>query len=148
MTETLTRAARNVPWLSVELPGHASVYQVLRNDRLVFEKAALLTLQEALGGLVAIAEAWPEAPRHLVDVFLRRWYENLLAEAFATRAPLAGFDGRGHEHAIGTFCDLDRRVLRHNRARLALEHWQRLPRHEGGGQLTVLRREFEKKKTV
>ena len=26
-----------------------------------------------------------------------------------------------------------------------LEHWQRLPRHEGGGQLAVLRREFEKK---
>ena len=48
VTEALTRAARNVPWLSVELPGHASVYQVLRNDRLVFEKAALLTLQETL----------------------------------------------------------------------------------------------------
>ena len=100
---------------------------------------------EGLAGVVAIAEAWPEAPRHLVDVFRRHWYESLLAEAFATRAALAGFDGRGHEHAIGTFCDLDRRLLRHNRARLALEHWQRLPRHEGGGQLAVLRREFEKK---
>ena len=31
-----------MPWLSVELPGHTSVYQVIRNDRLVFEKAALL----------------------------------------------------------------------------------------------------------
>ena len=48
MTDALTRAARNVPWLSVELPGHTSVYQVIRNDRLVFEKAALLTLQETL----------------------------------------------------------------------------------------------------
>ena len=48
VTDALTRAARNVPWLSVEMPGHTSVYQVIRNDRLVFEKAALLTLQETL----------------------------------------------------------------------------------------------------
>jgi large subunit ribosomal protein L4 len=48
VTDALTRAARNVPWLSVEVPGHASVYQVIRNDRVVFEKAALLTLQETL----------------------------------------------------------------------------------------------------
>jgi large subunit ribosomal protein L4 len=44
----LVRAARNVPWLEVETPSHASVYQLLRCDRVVFEKAALLGLQEAL----------------------------------------------------------------------------------------------------
>ncbi len=47
-TEALGRAARNVSWLAVETPGHASVYQILRNERVVFEKAALLSLQEAL----------------------------------------------------------------------------------------------------
>ena len=44
----LARAARNVPWLEIETPRHTSVYQVLRHDRLVFEKAALLALEEAL----------------------------------------------------------------------------------------------------
>jgi len=44
----LSRAARNVPWLLVETPRHASVYQLLRCDRVVFEKAALLGMQEAL----------------------------------------------------------------------------------------------------
>jgi large subunit ribosomal protein L4 len=48
MTEALTRAARNVPWLSLETPGHTSVYQLIRNERVVFEKAALLALQETL----------------------------------------------------------------------------------------------------
>jgi large subunit ribosomal protein L4 len=48
VTESLRRAARNVPWLTLEAPGHASIYQVIRNDRLVFEKAALLTFQESL----------------------------------------------------------------------------------------------------
>ena len=47
-TDALGRAARNVPWLAVETPGHASVYQVMRHERVVFEKAALLSLQEAL----------------------------------------------------------------------------------------------------
>ena len=78
-------------------------------------------------------------------IFQRHWFEGLLTQAFRERPALAGFDGPGHEHAIRTFCELDRQLLRHNRARLAFEHWQRLPRHEGGGQLGVLRREFEKK---
>src|SRR5262245_31981944 len=44
----LARAARNVPWLQIETPAHTSVYQVLRHERLVFERAALLALEEAL----------------------------------------------------------------------------------------------------
>jgi large subunit ribosomal protein L4 len=46
--EALSHAARNVPWIEVETPGHTSVYQVLRSHRVVFERAALLSLQEAL----------------------------------------------------------------------------------------------------
>jgi large subunit ribosomal protein L4 len=48
VTEALVRAARNVPWLSVERPGHASVYQVIRNERVVFERAALQAFEESL----------------------------------------------------------------------------------------------------
>jgi len=48
VTEALVRAARNVPWLSVEPPGHASVYQVIRSERVVFERAALQTLEATL----------------------------------------------------------------------------------------------------
>ena len=44
----LQRAARNVPWLSVETPAHLSVYQLIRARRVVFERAALLGWQEAL----------------------------------------------------------------------------------------------------
>ena len=44
----LLRAARNVPWLTVETPAHVSVYQRLRHGQVVFERAGLLTLEEAL----------------------------------------------------------------------------------------------------
>ncbi len=44
----LARAARNVPWLQVETAAHTSVYQLLRHSRVIFEKGALLGLQETL----------------------------------------------------------------------------------------------------
>ena len=44
----LARASRNVPWLEVETPAHVSVYQLLRARRVVFERAGLQALEEAL----------------------------------------------------------------------------------------------------
>jgi ribosomal protein L4 len=44
----LSRAARNIPWLEVETAGHCSAYQVVRCGQVVFEREALLALQEAL----------------------------------------------------------------------------------------------------
>ena len=48
LAEGLTRAARNVPWLTVETPPHVSVYQLLHAHRVVFERAGLVALEEAL----------------------------------------------------------------------------------------------------
>ncbi len=44
----LARAARNVPWLTVEPPTHVSVYQLVRARRVVFEREALRAMEEAL----------------------------------------------------------------------------------------------------
>ena len=48
LSASLARAARNVPWLMVETPTHVSVYQLLRATHVVFERAGLLALEEAL----------------------------------------------------------------------------------------------------
>jgi len=50
LSEPLARAARNVSWLTVEPPAHVSVYQLLRARHVVFERAALSALEEALKG--------------------------------------------------------------------------------------------------
>ena len=50
LPDTLARAARNVPWLTVETPTHVSVYQLLHATYIVFERAALSALEEALAG--------------------------------------------------------------------------------------------------
>jgi large subunit ribosomal protein L4 len=49
MADALKRAARNVPWLTVVTPGHVSTYQVMQARQVVFERAALVSLEEALG---------------------------------------------------------------------------------------------------
>jgi large subunit ribosomal protein L4 len=46
--DALLRSARNVPWLTVETPGQVSVYQILQARQVVFERAALKALEEAL----------------------------------------------------------------------------------------------------
>ena len=46
--DALRRSSRNVPWLTVEMPGQVSVYQLLHARQVVFERAALQTLEEAL----------------------------------------------------------------------------------------------------
>jgi large subunit ribosomal protein L4 len=46
--EAMLRASRNVPWLTVEAPTQVSVYQMLQVRQVVFERAALQALEEAL----------------------------------------------------------------------------------------------------
>jgi large subunit ribosomal protein L4 len=46
----LARACQNVPWLSIGRPGHVSVAALLRHDRVVVERQALVATQEGLLG--------------------------------------------------------------------------------------------------
>ncbi len=48
VSEALARASRNIPWLSVARSTHVSVYELLRHERVLFERAALEILQEGL----------------------------------------------------------------------------------------------------
>ena len=60
--------------------------------------------------------------------------------------PMAEFDGNTHQDIINRFRLLDCDLFQHNRALVAQTHWVHLPRGAGGGQVGVLRREFEKKR--
>ncbi|MGH7321938.1 MAG: 50S ribosomal protein L4 [Candidatus Rokuibacteriota bacterium] len=47
-TDALDRASRNVAWLRVVRPGQVTVTDVLRHERMVCERDALMALQETL----------------------------------------------------------------------------------------------------
>jgi large subunit ribosomal protein L4 len=47
-SEALARACQNVPWVTLGRPGHVSVAELLRHDRVVAERRALMATQEGL----------------------------------------------------------------------------------------------------
>ena len=112
-------------------------------DVVTFNNMVDPCLGEELGPVLEVAETWGQAGIHLADAFRQAWFENVLERALSQRDALSSFDGVGHQQIVQRFRDLDTLVLRHNQTRLAHAHWDRLPRQEGGGQLGVLRRQFE-----
>ena len=48
LTEAVGRGSRNIPWLSVARPNQVTVTDVVRHPRVVFERQALMKLQETL----------------------------------------------------------------------------------------------------
>jgi large subunit ribosomal protein L4 len=48
VTEAVDRGSRNVPWLRVVRPGQVSVAELLRHPRVLFDRQAVMRLQESL----------------------------------------------------------------------------------------------------
>jgi len=87
---------------------------------------------------------WPEAKSQLKTALQKAWYEYLVEQAMAQPA-LRRFERAGHEEAVQKFKTLDIVNLQYNRARVALKHWQTVPRQEAGGQVNILKSEFNRK---
>ena len=98
---------------------------------------------EGLQAVLETAYQWTSGDTALPDAYDRAWHEGLWERALKERPELLSFDGAAHNQIRQSFQGLDRRILEHNRARLAQAHWERMPRNQGGGQLAVLRRQFE-----
>lgn len=98
---------------------------------------------EGLQGVMDAAYQWSEGEDALIDAYDRAWFRGLWERALTERPELRSFDGSAHDQVRESFQELDLKILAHNRARLAQAHWERLPRNQGGGQLAVLRRQFE-----
>ena len=118
-----------------------SLDDIVRFNRLE-KRFAELQLQ----AVTEIASSWKDAGVLLAKCFEHSYLSAVMAEAFRERPDLIEFDGNTHQDIINRFRLLDRDLFQHNRALVAQAHWQRLPRGPGGGQIGVLRREFEKKR--
>ncbi|SHM46519.1 DUF3320 domain-containing protein [Chitinophaga sp. CF418] len=88
---------------------------------------------------------WPESVTALKGALQKTWYEYLWEKALIAHASLRKFERSSHEAAIKQFVKLDTLNLQYNRARAALKHWDGVPPLEAGGQVNVLRTEFNKK---
>jgi hypothetical protein len=95
--------------------------------------------------LTALATEWEGAASYLKISLQKTWYEHLIKQVMTERPPLRGFERTSHEETIEKFKKLDELNLVYNRARVALKHYEGLPKQEGGGQMSVLRTEFNRK---
>ena len=101
--------------------------------------------KEDLAVLIKAANEWPEAKDLLKTSLHKLWYETLIARAFQLNPELSRFERAGHEEVIYKFRKLDQVNLFYNRAKVALKHWEGLPKLNGGGQVNVLKTEFNKR---
>jgi hypothetical protein len=101
--------------------------------------------KDGFGFLTQAAIAWHEAGDLLKISLQKTWYEYLIGEAFRRSPEISRFERASHEEVIAKFKKLDEVNLYYNRARVALKHWEELPKGNAGGQVNILKTEFNKK---
>ncbi|MHB1559149.1 MAG: DUF3320 domain-containing protein [Isosphaeraceae bacterium] len=104
-------------------------------------------LEEA--GLAAVVSAIDEgriAIGSAVDQFRAAYYQGLLRAIFRANPDLAAFDGRSFERWIDEFRALDQGRIDMARHEVAAAHYDGIPRNAMGGEMTIIRREIEKKR--
>lgn len=120
--------------------------QAQLHDLVKLNEVLALCDEKGLGSLRGLVSAWDKGGERTVDSFVRTWYLTLYQRAFAERPSLAKFDRERHDRYVSRYQSLDRLVVEHTRAQIAMAHWQRLPAPYAIGQMGVLMREFEKKR--
>lgn len=101
--------------------------------------------QNKFGYLIDIASQWVSAAQWLKASVLKTWYEYLIGQAFREHPELTQFERVSHENTIERFRRLDQLNLVYNRAKVALKHWEAIPKSHAGGQVNVLKIEFNKR---
>lgn len=99
--------------------------------------------KENLQGYAEWAATRKEAATELVKTLERTWFSGALSEAFKEHPILRDFADE-HEELIHQFRDLDKMLLKINRLRVLIKHWERIPLHRGAGSLGKLQRELQK----
>ena len=103
-------------------------------------------IASGIGEVTEAATSRADAAEQLLVLFEQGCYSTWLEATLSERPALGQFDRDTQEDVAEQFCKLDKAQLESNRVHIARLHWEALPRHHGGGQLRILRREFEKKR--
>lgn len=95
--------------------------------------------------MLQVIKDWDDADQHLKTAVKKTWYEYLIEQAMLTSYALRKFERSSHEEIIERFIKLDLLNQQYNRAKVALTHWESVPKQDGGGQVNILRSEFNKR---
>jgi len=112
---------------------------------IAWNNLAKMAAEEGFTSLINASLSWEGAGEHLKTALQKTWYEYLIEQAFSFNPALIKFERASHEEVIEKFKKLDLLNMHFNRARVALKHWEGVPRQQAGGQVNILRSEFNKK---
>lgn len=102
-------------------------------------------VKQGAGFLVKAVENWADAASHLKTALQKTWYDYLLEQAMLNSPELRKFERSTHEDVISKFKRIDVLKQYYNRAKVALKHWEGVPKQDGGGQINILKSEFNRK---
>jgi very-short-patch-repair endonuclease len=102
--------------------------------------------ESGLGAIVAGIQDGQIVASAAVDQFQVAYYQTLIRDVFRKNRDLAEFDGRSHEQWIAEFRAHDQQRIEMARGEVATAHYDAIPRSAMGGEMAVLRREFEKRR--
>lgn len=114
-------------------------------EQIAYNNLAAALKSEREEWVLAVADEWPEAARHLGRIFEYAWIETLLRKALTERSELREFNVDAHEQAVADFGRLDALLMHLNQTHVMKGHWDGLPSLSANGQLGLLAREFEKR---
>lgn len=104
---------------------------------------------EGLQEWVEFIPVWKPEDGSLQDSLAFAWHHSVWKKAFREREALARFRGTAQTEVLEAFRDLDRELIKFNRSRVALAHWERVQKARTGaasGQVGVLMQEINKKR--
>lgn len=102
--------------------------------------------EKGLSGLVQAASSWPMAHKQLATALERQWCDAIIRKYFREHPDLQQFTGSIASRRVKEFQELDAHGLELNRIRVLQAYYARIPPRHGAGAMSVLNREFEKKK--
>ncbi|MBO6793240.1 MAG: DUF3320 domain-containing protein [Balneolaceae bacterium] len=119
------------------------------NDYIQLLKQIDILKQNGLEVFEPILKNWNLAKSHLTYFFEYVWFTKIARIATKEFEAINRFDGETHNTTIEKFVSNEDRILDFNTLRVALQHYEGLPNHNGSlsvGALGLLRGEFAKKR--
>ncbi len=99
-----------------------------------------------LAFLVEAINDWPLSGDALVDALKLSFYEGLVNDAYENRPAIRQFDRTAHQTQLDRFRSLDELQMVHAQGRLAVQHYESIPRMGGSGQIGIINHELNKKR--
>lgn len=104
-----------------------------------------ISIEEDLEEITKVAIGWENASLLLKAAIQKTWLDCIFERAIHANPTLAKFDRIIHEEMAKQFVKADQINFQLNMAKVALKHFENLPKLSAGGQMNVLRTEFNKK---